>query len=89
MGFTDDEYYKFRLDINNHRDYISYRERLRLEDINGRFAFFLGEKVMFERFFGQFLNIPHTVCWIKDKKFFDLDTGEEISLLANNTYAVL
>ena len=82
LGFTDLQYVVFNLKKNNYKDYISTWERLRLEDVNGRFAFFLGEKVMFERMFGKFVNVPHIHCWVKCGKFINLDDNEtEISII--------
>lgn len=82
IGFTDLQYVLFNLKKNNYRDYISTWERLRLEKVNDRFAFFLGEKVMFERMFGKFMNVPHIHCWVKCGKFINLDNNEiEISII--------
>ena len=81
-GFTDLQYLLFDLKHNNYKDYISTWERFRLENVNGRFAFFLGEKVMFERMFGKFVNVPHIHCWVKCGKFINLDDNEtEISII--------
>lgn len=76
LGFTDADYVRFDLKNNDYRNYISYKERLRLENVNGRFAFFLGEKVMFERMFGKYINVPHIFCWVKNGKLTGLE-GEE------------
>lgn len=87
LGFTNEDYYNFGLRENDYHDYISYRERLRLENINGRFAYILGEKLMFERIFGRYINVPHIHCWIKKGKLLDLEDGAEadiISLLEQN-----
>lgn len=82
LGFTDLQYVVFNLKKHNYKDYISTWERLRLEDVNGRFAFFLGEKVMFERMFGQFVNVPHIHCWVKCGKFINLDDNQnEVSII--------
>ena len=81
-GFTDLQYLLFDLKHNNYKDYISTWERLRLENVNGRFAFFLGEKVMFERMFSKFVNVPHIHCWVKCGKFINLDDNKtEISII--------
>lgn len=82
LGFTDIQYVIYHLGDNNYKEYISTWERLRLEDVNGRFAYFLGEKVMFERMFGQFVNVPHIHCWVKCGKFINLDNNNaEISII--------
>ena len=82
IGFTDLQYVLFNLKNNNYRDFISTWERLRLEKVNDRFAFFLGEKVMFERLFGKYVNVPHIHCWVKCGKFINLDDNEtEISII--------
>lgn len=81
-GFTNEDYYNFDLKNNDYRDYISYRERLRLENVNGRFAYILGEKLMFERIFGPFIHVPHIRVWVKNRKFYDLDAGKETDLLS-------
>ena len=82
LGFTNEDYYNFNLKNNDYHAYISYRERWRLEDINGRFAYILGEKLLFERIFGRFINVPHINCWVKNGKFLDMDAGEEIDILS-------
>lgn len=82
LGFTSEDYHLFDLKHNDFHEYISYRERLRLEDINGRFAYILGEKLMFERLFGNYINVPHIFCWIKNGRPIDLETGEEVDLLS-------
>lgn len=46
LGYTNEDYHCFDLKHRDYRNYISYRERWRLEDINGRFAFILGEKLI-------------------------------------------
>lgn len=82
LGFTDLQYVIFDLEHNDYRNYISTKERYKLEDINGRFAFFLGEKVMFERTFGGVVNVPHIHCWVKNGKFISLDNNDkEISIV--------
>lgn len=82
LGFTDLEYLIFDLANNDYRNYISTWERLRIEDVNGRFSFFLGEKVMFERVFGQFVNVPHIHCWVKCGRFINLDDNTaEVSIV--------
>ena len=81
-GFTDLQYIHFNLAKNDYRNYISTWERLRLENVNGRFSFFLGEKVMFERIFGQIVNVPHIHCWVKCGKFINVDDNKfEISII--------
>ena len=81
LGFSDLEYVIFDLAHNDYKKYISTWERLRLEKVNGRFAYFLGEKVMFERMFGKFVNVPHIHCWVKSGKFINLDNNiNEISI---------
>lgn len=81
-GFTDLEYTIFNLKQNDYHNYISTWERLRLENVNGRFSFFLGEKVMFERMFGQYVNVPHIHCWVKSGKFINLDDNKnEVSII--------
>lgn len=82
LGFTNEDYYNFDLKHNNYRDYISYRERLRLENVNGRFAYLLGEKVVFERIFGSHIHVPHIRCWINNQKFINLEAGVETDLLS-------
>lgn len=82
LGFTDLEYKIFDLAHNDYRDFISKKERLRLEDVNGRFAPILGEKCLFERLFGHYVNVPHIHCWVKCGKFIHLDNNtQEVSLL--------
>lgn len=81
LGFTDEDFQNFDLKKNDYREYISFRERWRLENINGRFAFFLGEKLMFERIFGQYINVPHINCWIKNGICIDIETGEKVDIL--------
>ena len=82
LGFTNEDYADFNLKNTDYHDYISFRERWRLEYLNGRFADILGEKLMFERIFGQFINVPHINCWVKNRKCVDLETGNEIGLLS-------
>lgn len=82
FGFTNEDFFDFQLRKNDYRDYISFRERYRLEDINGRFGDILGEKLMFERLFGNYIGVPHIYCWVRKGKFLDLDAGEETDLLS-------
>ncbi len=81
LGFTDEDYHNFDLKHNDYHDYISFRERWRLEDINGRFAYILGEKLIFERVFGHYIGVPHVNCWVKEGKFLDLEAGKEVDIL--------
>jgi len=81
LGFTAEDYYCFQLQENDYRDYISFRERWRLEDINGRFSYILGEKLLFERLFGQYIRVPHVNCWIKNQSSIDLEVGKPIDIL--------
>lgn len=82
LGFTVQDYYAFQLGKNDYRQYISFWERWRLENINGRFAYFLGEKLVFERFFGQTVRVPHIFAWINRGKAIDFNTGEEVDLVS-------
>ena len=82
LGFTNEDYHNFDLKHNDYHDYISFRERWRLENINGRFAYILGEKLMFERIFGKFINVPHINFWVKNGKFIDMDAGETTDVLS-------
>ncbi len=82
LGFTNEDYFNFDLKQNDYHNYISYWERLKLEDINGRFADILGEKLLFERIFGRYIQIPHIFCWIKNGKCIDLDAGAETDILS-------
>ncbi len=81
LGFPAEDYYRFKLKTNDYHDYISYRERWRLEDINGRFASILGEKVLFERLFGSFVRVPHVNCWVKNGSCIDMDAGKTVDIL--------
>ena len=81
LGFTTEDFYNFNLRKNDYHNYISYRERLRLEDINGRFAYVLGEKLLFERIFGHYISVPHIHCWIKQGKCVDLEAGAETDIV--------
>ena len=73
LGFSKVDYYFYDLKHNDYHNYISHKERLRLEDVNGRFAPILGEKVLFERIFGQFVNVPKTICFVKNKELLSLN----------------
>lgn len=81
LGFSNEDYHNFDLKHNDYHDYISFRERWRLEDINGRFAYILGEKLLFERIFGQFIGVPHINCWIKSGQPIDIDAGETVDII--------
>lgn len=73
LGFSKVDYYFYDLKNNDYHNYISHWERLRLEDINGRFGPILGEKVLFERIFGQFVDVPQTICYVKNGELLSLD----------------
>ena len=81
LGFTSEDYYCFNFRENDCSDYISYRERWRLEDINGRFAYILGEKLLFERLFGQYVRVPHINCWVKNGNCIDIEAGETVDII--------
>lgn len=81
LGFTSEDYYCFNLKTNDYHDYICFRERWRLEDINGRFADILGEKLLFERLFGQYVRVPHINCWVKNGVCIDVEAGESIDVV--------
>lgn len=81
LGFTDRDFVAFDLDNNDYHQYISYWERLGLESINGRFGYLVGEKVLFERFFGGLIHVPHIFCWIKNNAFIDPNTGSSVDVL--------
>lgn len=71
-GFTEQEIVGFNLTRKNHRDYISYSERLRLETVNNEFwATLLGKKMIFEKFFGNIINVAHIYWWNKNHCFYD------------------
>ena len=87
LGFTDEDYYEFNLKNNDYHNYISYQERWRLEKLDGQYAIYLGDKLNFERLFGRYVNVPHIFCWIKNKQFYDLESGaciDAIELMKNN-----
>lgn len=71
-GFTEQEIVGFNLTRKNHREYISYSERLRLETVNDEFwATLLGKKMVFEKFFGNVFNVAHVYWWNKKGHFYD------------------
>ncbi len=82
LGFTNEDYADFNLKNADYHDYISFRERWRLEYLNGRFADILGEKLMFERIFGHYIGVPHINCWVKNHRCIDMETGSEIEILS-------
>ena len=82
LGFTNEDYHNYDLKHRDYHEFISYRERWRLEYINGRFAGILGEKLLFERIFGRFIKVPHIFCWVKKGAFIDMDTGKTVDLLS-------
>ncbi len=81
LGFTNEDYYDFTLKHNDYHDYISFRERWRLEYLNGRFSYILGEKLMFERIFGHYIRVPHINCWVKNGQCIDMEAGEQTDIL--------
>lgn len=83
LGFTDKEIRYYDLLHNDYHQYISNWERLKLEDVNGRFADILGEKVMLERIWGNYIGVPKTYCLIERGKFLDLsDEKEEADIIS-------
>lgn len=72
LGFTDDEYFCYHLDVTDYKKYISRWERLSLEDLNGRYAPLLAIKVLFENLAGKAINVPHIYSWIHNGKIYDL-----------------
>ncbi len=82
LGFTNEDYFIFNLKENDYKNYISFWERLRLEGINGRLSVFLGEKLMFERIFGNFIGVPHINCWVKNATFIDMDAGKPVDIIS-------
>ena len=82
LGFTDQEYYNFNLKHNDYHNYISYYERMGLDDANGRFAYIIGEKLIFERFFGQIVNVPHIFAWNRNGVYIDPNTSEIVDIIA-------
>ena len=83
LGFSDKEIVYYNFPKNDYKKFISTAERLKLEDVNGRFADILGEKVMLERIWGNFIYVPKTYCYINRGHFFDLDDlSEEFDLVS-------
>jgi hypothetical protein len=80
LGFTDEDYFVFDLKHHDYHQYISYEERLRLEDVNGPYADLLGQKLLFERVFGQFVHVPPIHGWVQKGRCMDIAAGREISL---------
>ena len=83
LGFTAEEYYLYDLKNNDYRDYISYWERLGLENVNNeKIASILSEKEMFERIFGRFVRVPHMFAYIIHGRYIDTDTGKEVDIIS-------
>lgn len=83
LGFSSKEIVYYNFPQNDYHQYISTAERLKLEDVNGRFAYILGEKVMLERIWGDFIKVPKTYCLIMRNHFFDLlDQTEEFDVIS-------
>ncbi len=81
LGFTDLQYVIFDLKHNDHRQYISMRERYRLEYVNGPYASMLGQKLLFERTFREYIHVPPIFCWVKDGRLIDLEnSGQEVDI---------
>ena len=82
LGFTVGEYYEFDLVNNDYHEYISYWERLGLENVNNeKIASLLSEKEMFERVFGRFVRVPHMFAYVLNGKYMDTDTGNEVDII--------
>lgn len=82
LGFTAKEIVYYDLLHNDYHNYISHDERLKLEDINGRFAPILGEKVMLEKIWGNYLHVPKTYAYIQEEHFFDTeDNVNEVDII--------
>lgn len=83
LGFSKKEIVYYNFPENDYRNYISATEREKLEDVNGRFAYILGEKVMLERIWGDFIHVPKTYSLIMRGHFLDLyDQSDEVDLIA-------
>lgn len=72
LGFSEDEYICYHLDVNDYREYISRWERLKLEDVNGRYASLLGMKVLFEGLVGRVIDVPHIYFWVRNGRIYNL-----------------
>ncbi len=77
LGFTDRQYALYNLKENDYHQYLTHRERYKIENINSsRRADILVDKVLFDRIFGSFVKIPETFCYIRKGKFYDLHGGK-------------
>ena len=83
LGFSNKEIIYYNFPENDYHEYISTAERIKLEDLNGRFAYILGEKVMLERIWGDFIHVPKTYSLISRGYFLDLfDQSSEVDIIS-------
>lgn len=89
-GFSSDFYYMFNLKENNPRDYISDYKRMISREINSKYLMVFDNKLIFEKIFSQYVNVPKTIIVIDDELYFnDGNKIEDINeVLTENKYII-
>ena len=65
-GFSSDFYKMYNLEKNNPKFYISEYKRLLSRNINSKYMLLFDNKIIFEKIFSNFVNVPRNVIIILD-----------------------
>lgn len=68
-GFSSDFYHMYHLEKNNPKDYISEYKRVLSRNINDKYKIVFDNKLIFEKIFNNYVEIPKNIITILDKLY--------------------
>lgn len=69
-GFLGESYHIYDLNSKDLSTYLSDKQRIKSNYINGKYAFVLNNKIVFEQMYKDLLNIPETLALVNKVKIF-------------------
>ena len=75
-GFSSNLYHMYGLNKGNIKDYISEYQRYLSREINGEYKILFDNKILFTKFFEEYINVPKILAIILEKIYND--NGKEL-----------
>ncbi len=81
-GFFSEAHVIYDFEKYGYHAFLTDWQRLRTREINGAFALFLDDKIVFEKVFGQDFSVPRNLCLMDRGHTFPLDSRRQVDSLS-------
>ncbi len=79
LGFTGDKYRLYKLDVNDHENYLSDHAAALTRFINYPYGIVLNDKILFEEIVGQYISVPKSYGFIEKGVIHPLQPSVDIN----------